>query len=37
VYDAESEATIREHAEKSGFPADRISEVTHVIDPTWSR
>ncbi len=35
VYDAPSEDTIREHARKSGFPANRISEVKSMIDPMW--
>jgi Protein of unknown function (DUF4242) len=34
VYDAPNEAIIREHAQKGGFPANRISEVTGIIDPT---
>ena len=34
VYIAPDEQTIREHATRGGFPADRISEVTSVIDPT---
>jgi hypothetical protein len=34
IYLAESEQAIREHAELSGFPANRITEVTSVIDPT---
>ncbi len=34
VYIAPGEAAIREHAEKGGFPANRISEVRTVIDPT---
>jgi hypothetical protein len=34
VYIAPDEKTIREHAERGGFPADRISEVTSLIDPT---
>jgi hypothetical protein len=33
VYDAPSEALIREHAEKSGFPANRITPVSAVIGP----
>jgi hypothetical protein len=33
VYIAPSEAMIREHAQKGGFPADRISEVKSVISP----
>jgi len=34
VYIAPDEASIKEHAEKGGFPANRISEVKTVIDPT---
>jgi hypothetical protein len=34
VYIAPDEKTIREHAERGGVPADRISEVTSLIDPT---
>lgn len=34
VYIAPDEQTVREHAELGGFPADRISEVTALIDPT---
>ena len=34
IYIAPDEETIREHAEAGGFPADRISEVTAIIDPT---
>jgi hypothetical protein len=34
VYIAPDEKTIREHAERGGFPADRISQVTSLIDPT---
>jgi 16S rRNA G527 N7-methylase RsmG len=34
VYLAESEDAIREHARLSGFPADRITEVREVIDPS---
>lgn len=34
VYIAPSEELIRRHAEQGGFPADRISEVRTVIDPT---
>jgi hypothetical protein len=33
VYNAPSEALIRSHAEKSGFPANRITPVSAVIDP----
>jgi len=34
VYLAESPDIIRRHAEISGFPANRISEVRKMIDPT---
>lgn len=34
VYIAPNEKMIREHAEKGGFPANRISEIKTVIDPT---
>jgi Nickel responsive protein SCO4226-like len=34
VYLAESEDLIRVHAEKSGFPATRITEITGLIDPS---
>ena len=34
VYIAPNEAQVREHAEQGGFPANRISEVVSVIDPT---
>lgn len=34
VYIAPDEGKIEEHARKGGFPADRISEVATVIDPT---
>ena len=33
VYIAPNEAMIREHARQGGFPADRVSEITSVIDP----
>jgi hypothetical protein len=34
VYLAPDEATIREHARRAGFPANRISAVRRMIDPT---
>lgn len=37
VYNAPNEALIREHAAKSGFPANRITPVAAVIDPTTAR
>jgi hypothetical protein len=33
VYLAPDEATIREHANRGGFPANRISKVRRMIDP----
>ena len=33
VYIAPSEAMVREHAKQGGFPANRVSEVTMIIDP----
>ncbi|MGE0284069.1 MAG: DUF4242 domain-containing protein [Rhodospirillaceae bacterium] len=34
VYLAKDEATIRKHAEISGFPATKVTEVKRMIDPT---
>ena len=34
VYVAPSEDEIREHAMRGGFPANRISRITCVLDPT---
>jgi Nickel responsive protein SCO4226-like len=34
VYLAPDEATIREHAKRGGFPANRISAVRRLIDPS---
>jgi hypothetical protein len=36
IYNAPNEQLIREHASQGGFPANRISEVKAVIDPTTS-
>lgn len=36
IYIAENENIIRKHAQQGGFPADRISEVKTIIDPTTS-
>lgn len=36
VYIAPDEASVREHAARGGFPANRISQVRTVIDPTTS-
>jgi hypothetical protein len=34
VYIAPNEQAVREHAQRGGFPANRISAITSVIDPT---
>ena len=34
VYIAPNEKMVREHAQRGGFPANRVSEVRSVIDPT---
>jgi hypothetical protein len=34
VYIAPNEQAVREHAQQGGFPANRISEVHTMIDPT---
>ena len=36
VYIAESEKDVREHATKGGFPANRVTVVRAVIDPSTS-
>jgi len=36
VYIAPDEASVREHARQGGFPANRVSEVKAIIDPTTS-
>ena len=37
VYLARDEAIIRKHAEISGFPATRITEISKTIDPTTEK
>ncbi len=34
VYIASNEAMVREHASQGGFPANSVSEVINIIDPT---
>lgn len=34
IYLAEDEDAIREHAQISGFPADTITQIATMIDPT---
>lgn len=36
VYIAPNEEMVREHARQGGFPANRVSKVVTVIDPTTS-
>ena len=36
VYIAPDEATVREHATQGGFPANRVSRISAMIDPTTS-
>ena len=36
VYIAPDEETVRQHAQQGGFPANRISQVRTMIDPTTS-
>jgi hypothetical protein len=37
VYLAKDEAIIRQHAQISGFPATKITEVPRMIDPTTAK
>ena len=37
IYLAENEDAIREHARLSGFPANRITPISGIIDPTTER
>lgn len=34
VYVAPDEAAVREHAAQGGFPANRVSQIKSIIDPT---
>jgi hypothetical protein len=34
VYIAPNEEMVREHAKQGGFPANRVSEIKTIIDPT---
>lgn len=36
VYRAPSEELVRTHAQEGGFPANRISKITTIIEPTTS-
>ena len=37
VYIAPNEEMVKEHAKQGGFPANRVSEVKHMIDPTSAK
>jgi hypothetical protein len=37
VYLAKDEAIIKKHAEMSGFPATKITEIRKMIDPTTEK
>lgn len=37
LYLAKDESVIRKHAELSGFPATKITEIRKIIDPTTER
>ncbi len=34
IYIAPNEARVREHADRGGFPANRVTEVATLVDPT---
>jgi len=34
IYIAPDEETVRQHAQQGGFPANRVSQVRSIIDPT---
>jgi hypothetical protein len=34
IYRAPNEEMVREHAKQGGFPADKVSRIVSVIDPT---
>jgi hypothetical protein len=37
VYLADNEAAVREHARISGFPANKVTEISGIIDPTTAK
>ncbi len=37
VYIAPNEEMVREHVQKGGFPANRVSEVKSIINPTTAK
>ncbi len=36
VYIAPNEQMVKEHAQKGGFPANKVSKIATIIDPTTS-
>ena len=34
IYRAPNEEMVREHARQGGFPADKVSEIRNIIDPS---
>jgi hypothetical protein len=36
IYIAPNEQLVREHAQRGGFPANRVSQIRSVVDPTTS-
>ena len=34
IYIAPNEERVREHADRGGFPANRVTEIATIIDPT---
>ncbi|HYC40416.1 MAG TPA: DUF4242 domain-containing protein [Chitinophagaceae bacterium] len=36
IYNAPNEEMIRQHATQGGFPANRVTRISHVIDPVTS-
>lgn len=34
IYIAPNEAMVREHAAQGGFPANKVTEIAEIIDPT---
>ena len=37
IYLAENEAAVHEHARISGFPANKVTEISAIIDPLTAR
>jgi hypothetical protein len=37
IYLAEDESAVHEHARTSGFPADKVTEISDIMDPSSAR